>query len=352
MSCLRSLIAVLALSTTVSTARAVDTVYLRSEDKRVAGEITEVTRESVTVNPRIGDPTSVPANDIDRIDWDSQPPSLGLARSKELAGQFELALEDYKKAQTEAPADKKHLRADITWGIVSTLGRMALADPARQDEAIGQITAFRDSNPDHYRYFDALLLLGDVQLAKGDGNAAEGTFGIVADAKWPDYQMAAKVNIGRVQLARGDIPAARATFDEVAGMSASSPAEQSRKFEAMLGQASCMQLQGDHAQAAQILSEVIQKCAPSATRLQAEAYLRQGDAYASQGQQTKQAVMAYLHVDLIPSLAREKDLHAEALYRLSQLLPAIGKPADAEIAASRLQSEYPNSSWAKKLAGG
>jgi tetratricopeptide (TPR) repeat protein len=348
----RSMLALLALCAAANTAVAVDTVYLRSADKRVAGEITEVSRESVTVKPRIGDATSVPANDIDRIDWDSQPPTLGLARSKEQAGQYELALEDYRKAQSEAPADNQRLRADIGWGIASTLGRMALADPARQDEAIRQITAFRDGNPDHYRYFDALLLLGDVQLAKGDGNAAEGTFSIVADAKWPDYQMAAKVNIGRVQLARDDVAAARATFDEVAGMNASSPAEQSRKFEAMLGQASCMQQQGQHAEAAQILGEIIQKCAPSATRLQAEAYLRQGDAFAAQGQQIKQAVMAYLHVDLIPSLAREKDLHAEALYRLSQLLPAIGKPADAEIAANRLQSEYPNSSWARKLAGG
>lgn len=340
----------LSLAWTTS-AVAVDTVYLRSDDKRVAGEITEVTRESVTVTPRIGDATTVPANDIDRIEWDVQPPSLGLGRSKELAGQYDLALEDYQKALSDAP-DNKNVQADIVWGIASTLGRIALADAARQDEAIEQITAFKDSHPDHFRYFDALLLLGEVQLAKGDGNAAEGTFSIVADARWPDYQMAAKVKIGRVQLARGDVAAARGTFDQVAGMNATSPAEQSRRFEAMLGQASCLQQQDQHDEAAKILSEVIKKCAPSDTRLQAEAYLRQGDAYAAQPQHTKQAVMAYLHVDLIPSLAREKDLHAEALYRLSQLLPAIGKPADAEVAAGKLQSEYPNSPWAKKLAEG
>jgi TolA-binding protein len=348
----RSLFAVVVVVATVDSALAVDTVYLRSEDRRVAGEITAVSRESVTVTPKVGDATEVPANDIGRVDWDAQPPSLGLARSKEQAGQYELALEDYRKAQAEAPTDNKHLRADIEWGIASTIGRMALADPVRQDEAIQQMTAFRDANTDHYRYFDAALLLGEVQLAKGDGNAAEATFNIIADAKWPDYQMAAKVNIGRVQLARGDVAAARATFDEVAAMTASSPAEQARLFEAMLGQANCMQQQGQHAEATKILGEVIQKSDPSSTRLQAEAYLRQGDAFAAQGQQSKQAVMAYLHVDLIPSLARESDLHAEALYRLSQLLPAIGKPADAEIAAGRLQSEYPNSPWTKKLAGG
>jgi len=333
-------------------ASAVDTVYLRSSDKRVAGEITEVTKESVTVTPRIGDPTTVPANDIDRVEWDGEPPSLGLARSKELAGQYALALEDYQKAQSEASAGNDQLRTDIAYGIASTIGKMALADPAQHGEAIDKLQAFKDSNSDHYRYYDALLLLGDVQLAMNDDNAAEATFNLVATSKWPDYQMAAKVNIGRVKLARGDVPGARAAFDEVAAMSSSSPAEQSRQFEAMLGQASCLQQQGQNEEAAKILGEVIQKCSASNTRLQAEAYLRQGDAYAAQGQQVKAAVMAYLHVDLIPSLAREKDLHAEALYRLSQLWPALGQPARAEVAAGKLQSEYPNSEWAKKLSEG
>lgn len=339
------------LSLTTS-AVAVDTVYLRSEDKRVAGEISDVSKESVTVSPRIGDPTTVPANDIDRIEWDGEPPSLGLARSKQNAGQYELALEDYQKAQSEAASDDETLRADIEYGIASTIGRMALADASRQEDAATRLASFKDAHPDHYRYYDALLLLGDVQLAQGNGNAAESTFNLVATSKWPDYQMAAKANIGRVQLARGDLDAAKATFDEVAGMNASTPAEQSRKFEAMLGQASVLQQQGQNAQAAQILGEVIKNCDPSDTRLQAEAYLRQGDAYAAQGQQTKEAVMAYLHVDVIPSLAREKDLHAEALYRLSQLWPALGQPARADIAAGKLQDDYPNSEWAQKLGGG
>lgn len=347
-----SILAILVASTFATTAHAVDTVYLKSQDKRVAGEISEVTKESVTVKPKIGEPTTVPSNDVERIEWDGEPPSLGLARSKQTAGQYELALEDFQKAQQEATSDNEYLRDDIEYGIASTIGRMALADAEKQSDAVTRLAAFKDSHPDHYRYFDALLLLGDVQLAADDGNAAEGVFTLVAASTLPDYQMAAKVNIGRVQLARDDVAAARLTFDEVAGMTASSPAEESRMFEAMLGQASCMQLQGENDEAVKILGDVIQKCAPSDTRLQAEAYLRQGDAYAAQGQQAKAAVMAYLHVDVIPSLAREKDLHAEALYRLSQLWPALGEPARAEVAAGKLQSDYPNSEWAKKLAGG
>lgn len=42
-------------------------------------------------------------------------------------------------------------------------------------------------------------------------------------------------------LARNDVQAAKAAFDQVAGMNASTPLEVSRKLEAMLGQATCLQ---------------------------------------------------------------------------------------------------------------
>jgi tetratricopeptide (TPR) repeat protein len=338
--------------TLVQPAAAVDTVYLRSEDRRVAGEITEVTRESVTVTPRIGEPATVPANDISRIEWDGEPPGLRLARSQHESGQYERALEGYQSALTEAASGREQLRADIEYGLASVLGRLALADSERQVEAIEKLNAFTESQSGHYRYFDALLLLGEVQLAHGDTTAAEATYNLVATSSLAPYQMAARTQIGRVQLERGDLTAAKASFDEVAAMNAASPAENSRRFEAMLGQAGVLQQQGQHEQAATILGEVIRQCDPSDTRLQAEAYLRQGDAYAAGGQKTKQALMAYLHVDVIPSLAKEKDLHAEALYRLSQLWPVLGHAARADIAAGKLQSDYPNSEWARKLSEG
>jgi hypothetical protein len=62
--------------------------------------------------------------------------------------------------------------------------------------------------------------------------------------------------------------------------------------------------------------------------------------------------MSFLHVDVIPSLAQEKDYHAEALYHLAQLWGAVGQPARAAEAAARLEQLYPNSDWARKPAAG
>ena len=194
-------------------------------------------------------------------------------------------------------------------------------------------------------------MLGNTLLAQNDLEGAETAFRSVAKAPWSDYQMAANVALGRTALARGNVAEARAAFDRVVASEASSPAEQSRRFEAMLGQATCLQQEQQPAEAAKILGRVILESASDDTRLQAEAYVRQGDAYAALGDHNKEAVMSYLHLDVIPSLSAQKDLHAEALYQLAQLWPQLGHPDRGDIAADKLQSQYPDSPWAKKLVG-
>ncbi len=329
---------------------AVDTVTRGSTEKRAACEITEVTRTEVTVTPKVGSPTVVPANDVLRIEWDSEPAALKLARSKLAGGQYELAIQDFNQAQTEVAANKEQLRAEIAYGIAHATGKLALADPEKLGTAVELLTAFIDTHADHYRYFNALMLLGDVQLVQEDVAGAEATFTRISTAPWADYQMAANVALGRAALARDDVAGARAAFEKVSAATATGAAEKSRRFEAMLGLASVLHREEQYAQAAEILNEVILKSASTDTRLQAEAYVRQGDCFAAMGDRGKDAVMAYLHLDVIPSLAVETDLHAEALYHLAKLWPQLGQPARADTAAGKLQSLYPQSLWAKKVA--
>ncbi|MBX3439520.1 MAG: tetratricopeptide repeat protein [Planctomycetaceae bacterium] len=331
---------------------ALDTVTRKSTDRRAAGEITAVTATEVTVKPASGNPLTIPVNDIAGIEWDGAPPALGLARAKEAAGQYLLAVTDYETAQGRAPTTKAFLRADIAFGIASATGKLALIDPEQIPVAVSRLDAFLQTHRDHYRRFDALLLLGQVRLAQEDYAAAEQAFREVESAPWTDYQMAAAIGLGRTALSRGDAAAARRAFDQVIETSAATPAETARRFEAMLGQATCLQEAREFDAAAQILSKVILESPASDTRLQAEAYVRQGDCYAASGDRAKDAVLSYLHVDVIPSLAAEKDLHAEALYQLAQLWPQLGHADRADQAAARLQSLYPGSQWAKMLTGG
>lgn len=348
----RVAITVLLLTVVTVPAGALDTVTRRSTDRRVAGEVTAVSRTEVTVTPKAGVATTVPANDIEQIEWDSAPAALGLARAKEASGQYALAIADYQKALTEVPAGRNHMRADVEYGIASSSGKLALVDDEQRESAISRLRAFIDGHPDHYRYYDALLLLGQTLLVSEDFAGAQAAYQQVNDAPWTDYQMAAGIALGKTALARGDVDTARTAFDRVAQAAPTTPAETARRFEALLGQAACLQQEQKYAEAANILDEIIRESAPQDTRLQAEAYLRQGDSFAALGGKTKQALMAYLHVDVIPSLAAHKDLHAEALYRLSQLWPQYGRPERSDQAAARLQSLYPHSPWTKKLSGG
>ncbi len=332
-------------------AAALDTITRKSTDRRAAGEITSVSKTEVTVKPKVGKAKTVPANDIASIEWDGAPAALGLARAKEASGQYALAIADFETAQREIPATKANLRADVALGIARSTAKLALTDPDRLPAAVTLLKEFVEKHADHYRHFDTLLLLGNTLLAQNDFEGAAATFQRVAEAPWSDFQMAANVALGRTALARGNVADARSAFDQVVASEASNPAEQSRRFEAMLGQATCLQQEQQAAEAAKILGRVIMESDADDTRLQAEAYVRQGDAYAALGDHNKEAVMAYLHLDVIPSLSAQKDLHAESLYQLAQLWPQLGHPDRADIAAGKLQSQYPDSPWAKKLDG-
>src|SRR5690606_15375899 len=128
-------------------ALAVDTVTRKSVERRAAGEVTSVSKAEVTVKPKAGPATTVPANDIQSIDWDGQPAALGLARAKEAAGQYARAIADYETARQETPASKSHVRADIEFGIASSTGKLALVDPPQLDAAITRLTAFLENYP-------------------------------------------------------------------------------------------------------------------------------------------------------------------------------------------------------------
>ena len=80
--------------------------------------------------------------------------------------------------------------------------------------------------------------------------------------------------------------------------------------------------------------------------LQAESYLRRGDCLRLLNRQ-KESVLAYLHVDLL--FASQRAMHAEALFHLGSLWAAVGQPERASSVRERLRSDYPQSSWTKKL---
>ena len=327
------------------------TVYRQGDDSTVSGEVTAMSKTEITIKPKLQSKPAVtiPGNDILRIRWDDEPAALNLSRTHEERGNLTQALEGYQKSKAEFKPTEDEAAADIDFLIARCTAKLALADASRRDAAIAALDGFTKTGSGHIRYFDALRWLGQMYMAKGDLSQARVTYDLMATAPWTDYQMAAKTATARVLLVEKKYDEALTAFDGVVQTKASTPAELSRQQEAMLGKARCLQAKTQHDPAIEVLEKVITEAAPSDTAILAEAYVLQGQSLRQKGED-RDAVLAYLHVDVL--FDREQALHAESLYNLSELWAAVGEPGRASSAAARLQQEYPQSEWTKRLSGG
>ncbi len=332
-----------------SSASAID-VIVRHGGQREGGKITKTSKTEVTITKQVGGDTTIPVNEISFIEWDSAPSVMGLGRSALASGQFDNAQKHLEQALSEsARSDNAGMRGDLNFMLAKIAAHKGLADQTQAAAAAEKLKAFLSSNRDHYQLFDAQLLLGDVSLAADDYPAAVAAYTTVSTAPWKDYQMAAQIGQGRVHLAQNNIDSAKREFDAVAAMTPEGPAQASRRLEALLGQARCLQVQDQFQPGIEILEQVIDTATVTDRRIQAEAYIRLGDCYAAMGGSPKDAIMAYLHVDVIPALSRESDLHAESLFHLARLWKLAGQEDRARDAADALRGQYPESEWAKKL---
>lgn len=317
----------------------------RGQKTAIFGEIQKVSKTEVVIKPKTKDAETVAANEIARIRFDNEPLGLDLARTHEEKGALNTAIEAYTKALGDPKASDANLKLDIEYMIVRSFARQALGSPSKRDEAIKKLDTFRKAHPDNFRYYEAIDFLAQVQMAKGDYDSAKTTFTEMENAPWSDYKMAAKIGNARVQFNQGQFGPALESFNAVVAMPGNSAAETSRKHEALLGKATCLQKQSQFEEAIKVLDEVIEKVSPEDKRVQAESYLRLGDCYQNTNKQ-KEAVFAYLHVDVL--YGQETNAHAEALYHLSKLWATVGQAGRATLAAETLQRDYPDSDWAKK----
>jgi tetratricopeptide (TPR) repeat protein len=342
-------IAVVGVALTSAAVQAADIVNRKSGEKRVAGTITGTTKTEVTVKPSTGDSVVVPANDIASVDWNDAPSIMKLGKGDENNGKFDAALDKFAKAAEELKSGSELVRTDLEFLVARVTARIALTDPSKQDEAAARLTAFLKSHANSFRFYEAQQWLGQVYLARGDHSAARAAFEVLSEAPWSDYRLLSKVNLGRVLMSSNQLEEAVKAFDEAIAAAGNSAADMSRKYEAMVAKARALVAQNRHAEALAPLNEVLDHAPPEETALKAEAYVLQG-ACLQATNKSKEAVLAYLHVDVL--FARESAFHAEALYHLARLWKAVQYPDRALEAQAKLEGMYPNSEWAKKLGAG
>jgi tetratricopeptide (TPR) repeat protein len=332
---------------TASRAQAAETIT-RKREKAISGEVTGVTKTEVSVKVKTPkeDTLKITPNEITNIAWSGEPPECNVARKDEEGGRYQKAIDGYQKALQSGKGSNPLMKTDLEFGIARATARMALADASKIDDAIKKLEDFRSKQGDHYRFYDCVNFLGQLYAAKKDFIKANLAFDTLGKAPWKDYQMAAKVASGRVALAENKLDEAVGHYDAVVAMQAEGPVEESQRQEAVLGKARILIIQKKFDDALKLLEEVIAKAPAEDVKVNAEAFLRQGDCLREQGAD-KDALLAYLHVDVL--FSSEKTMHAEALYRLAALWDKVGSKVRGDEARERLRSDYENSEWARLL---
>lgn len=320
----------------------------RKREKNVTGDVTAVSATEVTVKVKTPreDTIKVPANDIANIIWTGEPPELNVARNDENGGRLQKALDGYVKAQQTSKSTNQFLKNDLEYCIVRTTAKMALGDPAKTDDSIKKLEGMKSKLSDHYRYYESMMLLGQLYVSKKDYVKAQSAFTTVGKAPWKDHQMLSKNSIARLLLAEGKTDEASAAFDTVIAMTAENPPEETQRLQAMLGKVRIVIEQKKYDEGLKLLDEIIAKAPAEDTRVQAEAYVRQGDCLRSLGKD-KEALLAYLHVDVL--FSSDRDTHAEALFHLTRLWEKVGQKGRAVETRERLEADFPNSDWTRQL---
>jgi tetratricopeptide (TPR) repeat protein len=301
-----------------------------------AGEVVKVTPVEITLDKGGAGTRTFAVNEIRSVLFDGEPTELTQARLNVRNGGYATALERLDEID-EARLDRDLVREDVEFYKALCEAKLALGGSGQIVEAGRKLNEFVRSHPQNFHYLEAVEVMGDLLMASEKYARAERQYAELAKAPWPDYQMRAGVLAGRTLQAQGKHDEAIRKFDEVLAKRDDSDAAKDQQLSATLGKATSLAETGRVDEAVRMIEDVIERADPEQRALQARAYNALGVCYEKAGQ-TKDALLAFLHVDVLYSTVAEA--HAEALAHLVPLWRAIGQESRARDAQQMLDERY------------
>lgn len=286
----------------------------------------------------------IPVNQIDFILYNNEPGMLMTAKNNILSERYEEALSSMARLKPDA-VTQKEIREDLDFYTAFCNAQLAIGGNGKIADAGRLMIAFTKNYPDSYHYFQACETVGDLLVANHSYLQAEEYYAKLAKAPWLDYQMRSGVAIGRALMMQGKNAEALAAFDKVLASAKDDALSQVQSQAAKMGKAATLAAMKQNDDAIRLIESVINQADPDDAVVMAKAYNILGNALRQEGK-NKEAVMAFLHVDLLYSSAA--DAHAEALYNLAELWTRLHKTERAARARQNLEQQYKNSPWAQK----
>jgi tetratricopeptide (TPR) repeat protein len=309
------------------------------------GEVSAMTPLEVTIDKGLPGSSSIAVNEIKSIAFDDEPSELSQARVNAANGAYENALESLEKIK-RGSVDRDFIKQDIEFYKAWCAAKLALAGHGEIADAGRQLNIFVRSYPNNFHYLEAREAMGDLLMAGGGFANAEKQYAELAKAPWPAYKMRAAVAVGRSLQAQQKHPEAIRQFDAALAMPDDGADTENQRLAATLGKAVSLAETSGVDEAVGIIEKVIHDADPQQKELHARAYNALGSCYEKAGK-TKDALLSYLHVDVLYNTVPEA--HAEALAHLAPLWQAIGQEERAREARQVLEQRYGSSRWAKQL---
>ncbi len=279
---------------------------------------------------------TVPIDQVVSVSYTGQPASMALAESNENGGQLDKALELYKKAATEA-SGKPFIEQAAKFKQTDVATDLALADPAKAADAVALLDAFVKAYPSTRHSTAAFENLARLQLQKGDYASVEKT--LAAMEKLPRSGDRAAVLRAKISAKKGDYARAVTELDKLIK---ASPDGSPRQREAKLAKAESLAGLKKFTEAEADLRAAIKSLDAEDVVAQSAAYNTLGDCLRAAGR-PKDALLAYLHTDLLYSKDREQ--HPRALAGIVQLWRELKRDDRADEVQQRLKQDYPQSPW-------
>lgn len=306
----------------------------------VSGKIVEMKPDSVTVESG-SKKQSVSVEQIQRILYEGDPASLTKGREFSLDGQWDEALEELRRIDSDS-LNRDYVKADALYYIAEAESKLALMGRGNTAEAAKKMLAFVRAHSQNIHFYAAAKILGDLAVAMGSYDQALNYYGALAKAPSVDLKIESVYLTGLAKLRQGKAADAQADFDKVIGASVQSTTAARMQTLAKAGRAVTLSQQGKGAEGLKLVDSLIEELNPADSEMASRIYNAQGASYEATGD-SQSAVIAYLHTHLM--FSGQADAHAEALTKLVQLWPKIGKPERAAEAREELQQRYPG--WGK-----
>lgn len=309
-----------------------------------SGTITSVAPDKITIDVG-GSPREFQVNEIVRVVFGDEPAELTKARDSVMQGQVEDALEALKSVKADA-LSRDLVKQDVEYYRAYCQAKVALSGGGNPQAADDALFAFVRNNRTSFHVFDATEMLGNLALAQGKFDDAAKRFAFLGKAPWADYRMRANVNEARALTQQKKFPEALEKYEAIIGMGENTAEANRQKMFALVGKAVCLSETGKGDEGVQILEKLIKDNDPKDTALFARVYTGLGNCHLK-ANRTKEALLAFLHVDLL--FNSDGEAHAEALYNLSKLWAAVNKSDRAVAARNLLKERYGGSTWARGM---